>query len=567
MSFRFIRSERGEITRIKSNLTGRALIHHPFLNKGTAFTEVERNAWGLAGLLPDHVETLDEQLTRAYEQYAVCMTDIDKNLYLQSLLAYNATLFYRLVQDHFLEMVPIIYTPTIGDVIEKFSHLFRQSPGLFLTYPHRDQIDGALAAYQQQVSAVDLIIVTDGEGILGIGDQGTGGIYICLGKAMIDTLCAGIDPTRILTIQLDVGTNNETLLNDPLYLGWRHSRITGRDYDEFIDLFIEKVKKYFPTVFLHWEDFSRDVARRNLDRFRQTLCSFNDDIQGTGVVAVATLMSAVHRLGQKLSDQRIVMFGAGAAGTGVSDQIVKALQKEGLSYEAACEKIWLINRQGLLVEGMDNISDFQRCYMKTAAHTKNWRVKEAMKITLAEVVDNLHPTVLMGMSTVAGAFNESIVTAMASHVDHPIIMPLSNPTAKAEATPSDLIRWTEGKVLVATGSPFAPVVWNGRSITIAQCNNAFAFPGMCLGALAVKARQFTDAMLVVACETLGQCAGLGKSLEEPLLPSLDQAKAISEKIAYAVAEEAIVEGVAEKTDIACAIRAMQWAPQYYDYEL
>ena len=565
MSFHFIRNERGEITQIKTDLTGCALINHPFLNKGTAFNEVERNTFALAGLLPDHVETLDEQLTRAYEQYTACATDLDKHLYLQALHECNATLFYRLISDHFLEMVPIIYTPTIGEAIEKFSHIFRRSSGLFFSYPHQDQMGAALAAYQQQASEIDLIIVTDGEGILGIGDQGTGGIYICFGKAVIDTLCAGIDPMRILAIQLDVGTNNEILLNDPLYLGWRHPRVTGRDYDEFIDLFIAEVKKYFPTVFLHWEDFSRDVARRNLDRFRQTLCSFNDDIQGTGVVAVATLMSAAHRLGQKLSDQRIVMFGAGAAGTGVSDQIVKALQKEGLSYESACEKIWLINRQGLLVEGMENVSDFQRCYMKTTAHIKNWRVKDAMKITLAEVVENFQPTVLMGMSTVAGAFNESIVKAMASHVDHPIIMPLSNPTAKSEATPADLIRWTAGKALIATGSPFAPVTWNGRSIAIAQCNNAFAFPGMCLGALAVKARQFTDAMLVVACETLGQCAGLGKSLEEPLLPSLDQAKAISEKIAHAVAEEAMAEGVAEKTDIACAIRAMQWAPQYYEF--
>ncbi|HXH55323.1 MAG TPA: NAD-dependent malic enzyme [Gammaproteobacteria bacterium] len=528
---------------VETELGGKVLLTTPLLNKGTAFTKEERFALGLLGKLPAKVETLDEQIVRAYHQYKKYKSDLQKHIYLNNLHDKNEILFYKLVTNNLVEMIPVLYTPSVGQAVKAFSHEFRQPRGLFISYQDQDDIDLILENRTHPELAV--IVVTDGERVLGIGDQGVGAINIPIAKLMLYTICGGINPYHTLPIMLDVGTNNPKLLEDPLYLGWRHPRIQGKEYDQFIEKFVRAIQRHFPNTFLHWEDFGRDNARRVLERYRSKICTFNDDMQGTSVVAVSAMLTAMDRLHQKLADQRIVIFGAGTAGVGIADRLVDSLMRQGVSEEAARAQIWLIDREGLLVRNMPNLMPFQLPYVRD----------EKGGLSLAEVVKKVKPTILIGCSAVGGAFTEEMIREMALHTARPIIFPLSNPTEQSEATPVDLLKWTDGKALVATGSPFGD--------TCAQCNNAFSFPGIGLGLIASRAKCLTDGMLWAACEALSNAAPAGASA--PLLPPLSEARAVAIKIAMAVVEKAREEGHARLGNNIFSedsIKKILWEPYY-----
>ncbi|MGQ0414761.1 oxaloacetate-decarboxylating malate dehydrogenase, partial [Bacillus sp. HC-TM] len=455
------------------------------LNKGVAFTQNEREELGLKGLLPPAVLTLEEQARRAYEQFSSQPDDLLKNVYLTALHDRNEVLFYRILTDHLREMLPIVYTPTVGVAIQRYSHEYRKPRGVYLSINDPSGIEEAFTNIGATAENIDLVVVTDGEGILGIGDWGVGGINIAIGKLAVYTAAVGIDPSRVLPVILDVGTNREELLNNPFYIGNRHPRITGEAYDEFIDTFVQAVNKQFPKALLHWEDFSSRNARKILDKYRHDVCTFNDDIQGTGAVSLAAVLSAVKASGVPLSEHRVVVFGAGTAGIGIADQVRDAMVRVGVSEEESYKCFWCIDRNGLVTDNMEDLLDFQIPYTRKEAEVSEW--KENDVIGLAEVVKHVKPTILIGTSTVAGAFKEEIIKEMASHVERPIILPMSNPTPLAEAKPADLIEWTEGRALVATGSPFEPVTYNGVTYVIGQSNNALIFPGLGLGTIVVRA--------------------------------------------------------------------------------
>ncbi len=546
---------------IVTSLTGKLLMNTPLLNKGTAFTAEERRAFGLLGKLPARVETLDEQVARAYEQYKRYTVDLSQHIYLYNLHERNEVLFYKLVSDHLEEMMPIIYTPIIGNAVKQYSREFRAPRGLYIAYPDRNDMDMMIS--NRTHPDIDLIVATDGSGVLGIGDQGIGGMDIPVAKLMVYTLCAGINPGKTLPVMLDVGTDNQTLLNDPLYLGWRHERLRGQEYDDFIDRFVKSVAKQFPHSFLHWEDFGRDAAHSVLERYKEEHSSFNDDIQGTGVVCLAAILAALKATKQTIADQRIVIYGAGAAGVGIADQIAAALIRSGMPEREARSKFWLLNSQGLIVEGKE-VKSFQRPYMRTAAEVKAWGCSPE-HVSLEEVVSHVKPTVLIGTSAAAGAFSEKIVKTMAQHVKRPIIMPLSNPTERAEANPRDLLHWTDGRVMVATGSPFQPVEINGKTRIIAQANNALAFPGLGLAILATRARILTDAMLWAACEALAELSPVLHDPDAALLAPITEAKEAAYQIALAVAQVAMDEGLARVTDKLSAaerVDSILWQPRY-----
>ena len=554
------RDKAGKITSLRTPCQGEDLLSISELNKGSAFSLDERKRFGLLGKLPASIETGEQQVMRFYEQYSQYETNIEKNLFLNQLKQHNETIFYQLTAKYLDEMMPIIYTPTIGDAVEQFSYQFNQPVGLFLSYEYQEHLEDILD--QVNLKDVDIVLVTDGEGVLGIGDWGTGGIDICIGKLMVYTLCGGIDPNRVLPIQLDVGTNNQSLIEDPMYLGWRHERITGEAYDAFIDKVVKAIIRRYPKTYIHWEDFGRDNAHRVLNHYRSRHTSFNDDIQGTGATATACVLSALKAAKADLSQQRFVFLGAGTAGTGVADQLYHALTRSGISEEDARQQFWMVDRDGLITTDMDGITDAQTPYARSELAHRGW--------TLDKVVDHVKPTVLIGCSTVKGAFTESIVKSMAQHTDHPIIFPLSNPTSLAEATPEDLIKWTSGKVIVATGSPFDPVDYDGDLIRISQCNNAFVFPGLGLGVLVSEAKMVTDNMIAAASDALSDYSPARKDPSAPVLPSFDNIHEISQYIALKVAEQAIKDGVngCEKSlDIEATIQARFWLPQYYEYEL
>ncbi len=533
---------------IETDLKGKALLVTYLLNKGTAFTSAERYALGLLGKLPSKIETLDEQIVRAYHQYKKYKSDLQKHIYLNNLHDKNEVLFYKLVSDHLVEMIPILYTPSVGQAVKAFSHEFRQPRGLFISYQDQDNMDLILENRTHPELAV--IVVTDGERVLGIGDQGVGAMGIPIAKLMLYTICGGINPYHTLPIMLDVGTNNPKLLEDPLYLGWRHPRIQGKEYDQFIEKFVRAIQRHFPNTFLHWEDFGRDNARRILERYRDQLCTFNDDMQGTSIVAVSAVLTAMVRLQQKLAFQRIVVFGAGTAGVGIADRLVDSLKHQGVPEDAAIAQIWLIDRDGLLVRDMPNLMPFQLPYAR----------EEKPGLSLAAVVKKIKPTILIGCSAVGGAFTEEIVREMALHTPRPVIFPLSNPTEQSEATPADLLKWTAGKALIATGSPFGD--------TCAQCNNAFSFPGVGLGLIASRAKCLTDNMLWVACETLSRAAPVGA--DAPLLPHLSEARSVAIKIAIAVVDKAREEGLARlDSDITSeeVVKKILWEPYYREIRL
>jgi len=542
---------------------GMQLLNTQALNKGTAFTNDERSRLGLLGLLPPHVETLDEQAVRAYEAYKRKDEDLERHIYLRALQDTNEVLFYRLLLDHIEEMTPIVYTPVVAQACQQFSHIYRRPRGLFISYPLRDSIPELLR--NRPNSEVDVIVVTDGERILGIGDQGAGGLGIPIGKLSLYTLIGGIRPERTLPIVLDVGTNNQERINDPEYLGWRHERIGGQPYFDFVDLFVQAVKKELPDTLLQWEDFSSTHARPILQRYRDKLQTFNDDIQGTASVALGAVLGAVKVTGKSLRDQQIVMFGAGSAGIGVADGLRGAMKGEGLSEAEACKRFWVIDRDGLLHSERKDLTPEQSVYAQPADQVASWPRTANGHIGLGDVIGKINATVLIGLSTVRGAFSESIVRDMAGKVQRPIIFPLSNPTDKSEATAEDLIRWTEGRALVASGSPFAPVSYGGRKITIAQCNNIYIFPAMGLALVASGARRVSDAMMLAAARTLG---GNSPSLKDPtasLLPPLTDVRRVAAEIAVAVGLEAQKDHLApqlSESELRRKVKDAQWTPAY-----
>ena len=566
-NFKRIRDDNGHITHITTKLTGLDLLRCPELNKGSAFSQEERQLFKLNGLLPYHHETLEDQARRAYEQLQEETDDFAKFIFMNHIFDINMTLFYKVLQLHLDELMPIVYTPTIGNAVETYSTELRSPRGMFICYQDQDIIYDVLS--ERENEDIRLIVVTDAEGILGIGDQGVGGIEIPIGKLMVYTACAGVNPNHVLPIVLDVGTNNEERLQDPDYVGWRNPRIRGKDYDQFIEKFVHAVKKVFPHVYLHWEDFGRDNARKNLNKYREYICSFNDDMQGTGTVALACLLSGVNAAKGKLTEQKIVVMGAGTAGVGITDQICRAMVSLGLSETEARKNFWLIDVQGLLLSDMDNLVDFQEPYARDPSEANGWH-KEDGKISLLETVKQIKPAILIGCSAQTDAFTKEIVETMAQHHEHPIILPLSNPTSRSEAKPKDLYEWTKGKALIATGSPFKPVTYNDKEYRISQSNNALSYPGLGLGVLAAKAKYVSDEMLWVACQTLASFSPAKEDPSQPLLPDFKNIMEISKAIALAVAEQAKKEGVAgidDSVDLERAINHQVWKPEYVPYQL
>ncbi len=552
---------------IEVSLTGHMLLDNPLLNKGTAFPDNERREFGLLGLLPPHAATMEEQLARIYGNYKQKDTDIERYIYLISLQDRNETLFYHILETHITEMMPIIYTPVVGLACQQFSRIYRRPRGLFISYPERDNIDSILTNAPH--SDPQVIVVTDGERILGLGDLGVGGMGIPVGKLSLYTLCAGIPPALTLPVMLDCGTNNQGLLEDPLYLGWRHERVRGDEYDQFIESFISAVTRKFPNVLLQWEDFSKNNAARLLDRYRDRLCTFNDDIQGTGAVALAGLLAAAAVTKSKISEQRVVMFGAGSSATGISAQIRAAMMSEGLTEEEAKSRIWLIDSHGLVLKDGTDSEAARHKFAQQVERVRGWKLENPDSILFMDVVRNLKPTALIGTSAQPGTFTREIVREMARHVERPIIFPLSNPTSKSEAVPADLINWTDGRALVATGSPFPPVIFKNRIFHTGQCNNAFIFPGVGLGVLASNARRVTDEMFVAAARALAEFSPALKDDTASLFPSLEDVRKISRRVAMAVATEAERAGLAELTtreEMERRIDEKMWVPRYVPYK-
>ncbi|KLU16804.1 MULTISPECIES: NAD-dependent malic enzyme [Xenorhabdus] len=545
---------------------GPILLEFPLLNKGSAFTEEERSHFNLHGLLPQAVETIEEQAERAYRQYCDFKYDIDRHIYLRNIQDTNETLFYRLLDAHLSEMMPIIYTPTVGEACEHFSDIYRRARGLFISYPNRAYIDDMLQNATKQ--NVKVIVVTDGERILGLGDQGIGGMGIPIGKLSLYTSCGGISPAYTLPVVLDVGTNNPQRLNDPLYMGWRHPRITGKEYDEFVDEFIQAVKRRWPNVLLQFEDFAQNNAMPLLNRYRDELCCFNDDIQGTAAVALGSLIAASRAAGRQLKDQTVAFLGAGSAGCGIAEQIIAQMKSEGLSDEQARARVFMVDRFGLLTDKLPNLLDFQSALVQKSTVLQSWDVTRD-SLSLMDVVRNAKPTVLIGVSGQSGLFTEGIIREMHKHCERPIVMPLSNPTSRVEARPEDIINWTEGKALVATGSPFAPVKYDGQEYPIAQCNNSYIFPGIGLGVIAAGAKRVTDDMLMAASRALAECSPLAQTGSGPLLPLIDDIQGVSRKIAKEVAKKAQIQGVAIVTSEDALDEAIErnfWKPEYRVYK-
>jgi len=555
------------VTKLATTARGRAILTDARLNRGTAFTLAERQALGLVGLLPQAVVTQDRQAARVYEQFRSQPTPLEKYVTLSSLRDRNEVLFYRLVTDHLAEILPIVYTPTVGTAIQHYNAEYRRPHGVYLNVNAPKDIERSLTAAGLGPEDVDLIVATDGEAILGIGDWGVGGVDIAVGKLVVYTAAAGVDPRRVLPVMLDVGTNRQELLDDPGYLGNRHPRVDPDTYDAFIEAYVQTASQLFPNALLHWEDFGTANAHRILDRYRDRVFTFNDDIQGTGAVTLAAVLAGVKASGRPLREHRIVVFGAGSAGVGIADDLRDALRADGLSQEEATGRIWCVDRYGLLTDDQDSLRDFQARYARPAAETKDWaRDADHDGVALAEVVDRIHPTILIGTSGRGGAFTEQIVRAMAEHTDRPLILPMSNPTDLAEATPRDLLAWTGGRALIAAGSPFEPVEHDGTTYQIAQANNALVFPGLGLGAIVARATRVTDAMLAAAAAAVAGRVDTDTP-GAPILPPVPELRETSVAVAVAVARAAAEAGVAGAEvgeDIEARVREAMWEPVYPD---
>ncbi|KAI0433910.1 malic enzyme [Xylaria sp. FL1042] len=559
---------------IECAVTGTVLLNTPYFNRGSAHTAEERKEFNLTGLLPQSVQTLEQQVKRAYEQYSTRHDDLAKNTFLTSLKEQNAVLYYRLLQDHLKEMFSIVYTPTEGDAIQNFSRLFRRPEGCFLNIDHIDRVSHDLAQWGRP-DDIDYIVVSDGEEILGIGDQGVGGILISVAKLVLTTLCAGIHPNRTLPVILDCGTDNEKLLNDELYLGLRKNRVRGEKYDKFVDEFVQSARKLFPKAYIHFEDFGLKNARRILDHYRPEIPCFNDDVQGTGCVTLAAIMAGLHVSQQKLKDVKLVVFGAGTAGVGIADQVRDAIAAEkGISKGEAAKQIWLIDKPGLLTTNSE-LDEGQKVFAKDASQWSN------SDLSLLSVIKNVHPNVLIGTSTVPKSFTEEIIKEMAAHTPRPVVLPLSNPTRLHEAVPADILKWTNGKALVATGSPFDPVKgpWGADGaevrIEVAECNNSVVFPGIGLGAVLARAKLLTDNMLVAAVRGVADLSPALKDDTAPLLPGVEEVRNVSVRVAREVIKAAVREGVATEecipelgpdsdadADLEEWIRMQMWEPVY-----
>ncbi len=559
----------GEDT-LETPFDGYQLLETPIFNKGSAFPEDERFDLGLLGLLPPHVATIEEQLARTYENYQQKTTAQERYVFLTGLQDRNETLFYRLLREHITEMLPIIYTPIVGMASQHYSHIYRRPRGLYISYPYRDKIEAMLR--HAPYADVRVIVVTDGERILGLGDLGIGGMGIPIGKLALYTLCAGIHPAATLPVVLDVGTDNQKLLDDPLYLGWRHERVRGPAYDDFVEAFVQAVMCVFPNALLQWEDFAKQNARRLLDRYRERLCSFNDDIQGTGAVALAGLLAAAQITGAKLGDQRIVMLGAGSAATGIADQIVAAMVGEGRDVDQARAAVWLVDSHGPVHTGRMDLEPAKQKYAQPLERAVELHLARPTGLTLHDVVRQVHPTILIGTAAQPGAFGEPVVREMAKAVERPIIFPLSNPTSRSEAAPADLLAWTDGRALVATGSPFPDVHFGGRTIHIGQCNNVFVFPGVGLGVIASGAKRVTDSMFVAAAWALSEHSPARRDPDRgpgdpdtSLFPMLEHVREVSRDVALSVGAAAQRAGLAEPTtpdELARRVDMTMWTPRY-----
>ena len=551
---------------VETALSGYELLNDPLLNKGTAFTDEERDEFDLHGLLPPHVATLDWQVKRRLDAFRALDSDMQKYVFLRGLQDTNETLFYALLTQNIEEMMPIVYTPTVGHGCEQFSRIFRKPRGLFLSMPQKERLRRIIG--HPRFDGVEAIVVSDGERILGLGDQGACGMGIPIGKLSLYTACAGLHPATTLPILLDVGTDNQTDLADPLYIGWRHERVRGAEYDDFVEMFVDAVRERWPHVLLHWEDFAIGNANRLLTRYRDQLCTFNDDIQGTAAIAVGALLSAINVTGVALSKQCIAVLGAGSAGTGICKLLLRAMIDGGLPEAEARSRFFLVDRDGLLVEGMADLQPFQAPFAQKRARTTNWTLKSASGIGLADVVANAHPTVLIGTSGQACAFSEDVVRTMAQHADRPVIFPLSNPTERCEATPDDLYAWTEGRAVIGTGSPFPPTRRNGQPFRIDQTNNAYVYPAIGLAAIAVRAKRISGGMFLAAARAI---AGFSPAKHDPqanLLPPLVDIRKLSFHVAVAVAKQALAEGLAHpalNSDISRTIAAKMWGPVYAKY--
>ena len=543
---------------------GPALLETPLLNKGSAFSSEERDSFNLTGLLPHAIETIEEQSLRAYHQLCSFTSDMDKHIYLRNIQDTNETLFHHLVEQHIEEIMPLIYTPTVGQACEKFSQIYRRKRGLFISYPERHKIDDMLQNATKQ--KVKVIVVTDGERILGLGDQGIGGMGIPIGKLALYTACGGISPAYCLPILLDVGTNNKQLLDDPTYMGWRNPRISGDEYNEFVDLFIQAVKRRWPEVLLQFEDFAQENATPLLNRYRNQLCCFNDDIQGTAAVSVGTLIAACLNKGQKLSEQNIAFLGAGSAGCGIAEHIVRQMQREGLTEEQARKKVFMVDRYGLLTDSMTELQKFQEPLVQKESDITHW--DKSQKLGLLQVIKQGKVTVLFGVSGQKGLFTQEIIEALCANTEHPIVLPLSNPTSRVEATPQDVTNWSKGKAIVATGSPFPNTTFEGQTFEVSQCNNSYIFPGIGLGVLAARAKSITDNMLTAASQALADISGDYEKAPGAILPPINVIREISKKIAYAVARQAIEDGVAvpmTKENLERRLETNFWLPRYRTY--
>jgi malate dehydrogenase (oxaloacetate-decarboxylating) len=551
--------------RLETEARGRAVLADPRLNRGTAFTQDERRALDLVGLVPPQVLTQDQQVARVYAQYSAQPDDLAKSIYLTSLHDRNEALFYRLLGDHLPEMLPIVYTPEVGAAIERYSYEYRRPRGVYLSVDTPEDIERSLRASGLGADDTDLIVATDGEAILGIGDWGVGGIDIAVGKLAVYTAAAGVHPDRTLPVMLDVGTNRKELLDDPLYLGNRHPRVDRVTYDSFIEAYVTAATKLFPDALLHWEDFGPGNARRILDRYRGQVLTFNDDIQGTGAVNLAAVLSGVQASAMPLRDHRIVIFGAGTAGIGIADSLREALITDGLPTREATRRFWCVDRYGLLTDDQSGLRDFQVRYARPASEVAGWeRDQKVNGVPLAEVVRRARPTILIGTSGQGGAFTGPIIRTMAAHAERPIILPMSNPTELAEAVPADLLAWTGGRALVATGSPFGPVDHGGVTYRIGQANNALIFPGLGLGAIVARATRITDGMLVAAAHAVAQQID-ATTPGAPILPLIRQLRETSTAVAVAVARAAARDRVARETvdgTIEKRVRAATWKPVY-----
>ncbi|NNC22654.1 NAD-dependent malic enzyme [Salinisphaera sp. USBA-960] len=543
---------------------GPTLLEMPLLNKGSAFTHEERDDFNLVGLLPQNVETIEEQVDRAYRQYCQCDSDLDKHIYLRGIQDDNETMFFRLLEKHLEEMLPVIYTPTVGQACQRFSEIYRNHRGLFISYPDRERMDDMIRAATKD--NVKVIVVTDGERILGLGDQGSGGMSIPIGKLALYTVCGGISPAYTLPIVLDVGTDNPDLLADPMYMGWRHKRIDEEQYNDFLDQFVQAVKRRWPSVLLQFEDFDQRHALPLLARYRDELCCFNDDIQGTAAVCVSSLLAACKAKCASITEQTIVFAGAGSAGCGIAEQVVVAMMRAGLSDADARRRIYMVDRDGLVTDDMNGLSASQRRFARPRSEILDW--SHEVDDEFQQVVANVWPTVLIGVSGQGGLFSQAVVETMAEHCDDPFIMPLSNPNSNSEAAPADLLNWTGGRALIATGSPFDPVEFQGRWLPIAQCNNAYIFPSVGLGVAAARAGRVTDNMLMAAAEELAEQSPLGRSGQGALLPELGAIQSVATAVARAVAGQAQSDGVALATSseyLDAEVRRCFWKPRYRGY--